>query len=164
MPILGNYTGTIGKNERLGLSSMQLNSFTAEEACLFVPLPFSSTQQPAAATTTPSEEKKSRRLVVRRRPGRVLRAGHGGIVVPPRSLQQQRLRWSHAALRPRPSTTTGHSASTRLTSAVEDKRYGEAPARAEVAGETAPACVIELPPSHLVDLRPQVAGASLPVL
>ena len=44
MPILGNYTGTIGKNERLGLSSMQLNSFTAEEAWYFTF--FSSTLHP----------------------------------------------------------------------------------------------------------------------
>lgn len=54
---------------------------------------------------------------------------------------------------------------TRLTSTVEeDKRCDEAPARVEVAGETVPAHAIELPLSHLGDLRPQVAGAGAPAL
>ena len=39
---------------------------------------------------------------------------------------------------------------------------GEALVRAEVAGEMAPAPTIELPPSHLVDLLPQVARAGAP--
>jgi len=107
--------------------------------------------------------------VVPRRPGQVLRAYRGDIA----ALSPPALSVAAAAAVPcRPAPVAIHrdwalcvSAPTHLTSAVEeDKRCGEVPARAEVAGETAPNPTIELPPSHLVDLRPQVAGAGAPAL